>query len=47
MDYLVVFAIIVLLLAWRVLPGFVEGYRGKRGGFFAAAGSAFARKLRK
>ena len=47
MDYLVVLAIVFLFVAWRMLPAFVEGFRGGRGGFFAAVGSALARKLRR
>lgn len=39
-------AIMVLLLAWRILPAFIEGYRGKKGGFFAALGTALSRKLK-
>jgi hypothetical protein len=39
-------AIIILLLAWRILPAFIEGYRGKKGGFFAALGTVLARKLK-
>jgi hypothetical protein len=47
MHFLVVVAIIVLVIAWRILPSLIEGYRGKQGGFFAALGSALGRKLRK
>jgi hypothetical protein len=35
-----------VLIAWRVSPSFIEGYRGRKGGFFAALGGALGRKLK-
>lgn len=47
MTWLTVFAIVALVLAWRILPTLIEGYRGKKGGFFAALGTALGRKLKR
>jgi hypothetical protein len=44
MKWIVVIAVVLVL--WRMLPPFIEGYRGRKGGFFAAVGHALGRKLR-
>ncbi|HWY21050.1 MAG TPA: hypothetical protein VNX26_07500 [Candidatus Acidoferrum sp.] len=32
MTWFTVVVIVILVLAWRMLPALVEGYRGKKGG---------------
>jgi hypothetical protein len=42
---IVIIGIVLAVLAWRMLPAFIEGYRGTKGGFFAAVGKTIGRKL--
>ena len=46
MDWMWLGVVVVLLIAWRMVPSFIEGYRGRKGGFFGAVGGALARKLK-
>jgi len=46
MDWMWLVVVVVLLIAWRMVPSFIEGYRGRKGGFFGAVGGALARKLK-
>jgi hypothetical protein len=47
MTWFTVVVIVILVLAWRMLPALVDGYRGKKGGSFAALGMALGKKLKR